>query len=309
MSDRQVFDTGRSGAGTSIGRGKYVARLRTDAVGRSFGGKSYHVASTPTNGGKIAIPEASVSRSGKVTFNSGAGGFGTARDLGLSSMPVAMSMKSWRNAARAGLISGEGLGKASNEGKRRSASSGPFTITIDTMDLWRIGEIYGGVAVSLRTGQTAISRAINFGMRRFRTHVKRDLVRWTGLPTATVDKTFRINWATPATLTGVLQIRDRHHMIARNNFGAKHSRSDPGGTHRAWNRPQLAVSSFLIPGRQPLFRREGRSRFPVAPLWGPNSAREIDRHQHEVMARLNLVNGDVKREAERLVRVALSRRR
>jgi len=232
-----------------------------------------------------------------------------------------MSKQSWKNAARAGLISREGGPIASNDGKRVRSTAGDIVVTIDTRDLARIGAQLEAAGMSIRRGHESISRAINFGMRHLRTQLKRDARNWTGLPIRQLDGAFKMFPSTPATMTGVLKVTDRHHMIARGNFGATWRRSDPGAYHRAWNRPQLAVGAFLAGSLAPVFKRtgvrvkmdkgryKGQVRERLAPLWGPNTAKEIEKHRPTVQARLNIVNASVVREAERLVRVAIARAR
>jgi hypothetical protein len=101
---------------------------------------------------------------------------------------------------------------------------------------------------------------------------------------------------------------DRFVRITAGYFGASWSRANPGGVHSAWNRRQLAPHSFFIPGKEPLFKREGSSKYPIAPLWGPALPREIDRHRGEVEAEVNaIVRTRVLATGERLLAMAIAR--
>lgn len=102
-------------------------------------------------------------------------------------------------------------------------------------------------------------------------------------------------------------IADRHTRTTKESFGAAWSRQNPGGTHRTWNRAQLAVGGFMISGKKPLFKREGASKYPIAPLWGPNIAREVERHEVEVEADVaKLARARVLSTAKRLLAMEIS---
>lgn len=307
MADRATFDLSRSGTGERIGKGRYVARLRTDGLERSFATSPGYIApgSSSSPIGRMAVPEASVGRAG-ARITSGAEAFAVARDRGMQSVPVAMDMRSWRQASKAGLIANEGAGMFGNSGRRSTAQASIF-LQIDLTDMWNLAASLNGTATAIRVGHVKISQAINFGLRRLRTRVVNQAVQWTGIRRrGEILKGFRVIPSTPATMTGVLRVRDYHRAVTRENFGAAWSRSNPGATHKAWNRAQLAVGTFMIPGRAPIFRRVGSKRFPIEPLWGPNVAREIERHRPEVQAQVSAVAVDVQREAVSLMRLAIT---
>jgi hypothetical protein len=307
VADRVSFDQSRSGTSSKIGSGRFVARLRTDGVERSFSKSSSYIApgAAGTPAGRMAVPEASVGKGG-VKLTSAGEGFAVARDRGLQSVPVAMKMKDWRAAAKAGLIAREGSGTYGNKGRRATSQASLF-LQIDLTDMWNLAAKLNGTATAIRVGHAKISQAINFGLRRLRTRVTDQAVQWTGIRRrGEVLKGFRMIPSTPATMTGVLRVRDYHRAVTSENFGASWSRSNPGATHRAWSRPQLAVGAFMIPGKKPIFRRVGQSRFPIEPLWGPNVAREIERHRPEVQAQVDMVGVAVRQEAVALMRVAIT---
>lgn len=185
---------------------------------------------------------------------------------------------------------------------------GLVTLKIDLTDMNRLAASYGQSVATMKGGYAAISRTINFGVRKLQTKLKYKVKEWTGISrVGDVTKGFKPRWSTAATLTGVLKVEDRHRTIGRDTFGARWGgRGDPGGTHHAWARPQIAVGSFMQPSQRSLMKRVGRSRKPIKPLYGPNFAREIERHRPEVQAEVNGVGILVQREAMALLRLALS---
>ncbi|MFZ4807487.1 MAG: hypothetical protein ACOYLQ_09540 [Hyphomicrobiaceae bacterium] len=308
MADRATFDLGRSGTGDTIGKGRYVARLKTDGVERSYSQSKGYLApgTVPSPGGRLSVPEASITQRKGLQITSGASNFAVARDRGMQSVPVAMTMDSWKAAKAKGLISPDGAGKFGNSGRRATAQADVF-LQIDLSDMWNLAAQLNGVATAIRSGHVVISRAINFGMRRLKARLTDQAKTWTGIQRRSeIAKGFKILPSSPATLTGVLRVRDYHRAVTAENFGATWSRSNPGATHRAWNRSQLAVGTFMVRGRKPIFRRVGKGRFPIEPLWGPNVAREIERHRPAVQTQVNLIAIDVQREAVALMRVAIT---
>jgi len=191
----------------------------------------------------------------------------------------------------------------------RGTGRGPATISIviDTTDMRRLAAQYGQAFETMTKGRAALSRTINVGLRKLNTELKYKVKEWTGIRVVgEVTKGFRNTWSTPATLVGRLRVEDRHRVLSRKMFGASWSRGNPGGTHHAWNRGQIAVGSFMQPSQQSLMKRVGTARKPIKPLYGPNFAREIERHRPEVQARVTVVTAAVQREGLALLRLALS---
>lgn len=308
MADRRIFDRDRSGAGDGrrVGGGRYIVNVDASKADRIFGSPSAE-GFTPRSGG-VPVPEATVRR-GQLRLSAGADRFAAARDMGMRTVPVAMTMAAARAAHKQGLLAGRRYGGVVNAGKNdpRDYLSTNLYIVVDLTDMNRLARELNGRAKLMEQGHTIISRAINYGMRGFETKLKRNLKNWTGIKYAErLTRGFGTTWSTPALMHATMRIRDRHIRITEPYFGARWSRQDPGATHKAWNRPQIAIGSFMIDGKEPVFKRMTKQRFPIAPLWGPNVVREIERHRPEVNADLAAASAAVSRETTRLLRVAVT---
>lgn len=291
-------------------RGRYQVMVRS--------GSAPHVQTSPEWGkalsrnSSLALPNVrSVTNKG-LNFSRGGETFAGLRDaratgvaagIQRDAVPVAMTMKQARKAAALGLLA---KGAPRNVG-RNVMTSNALAIVVDFSDMWRIAKGMNGASVRIRAGYGTIAKAINEGIRKFETGVKRDLVRWTGIKDRTrVGKGFRRTFASASTLRGHVRVRDKHILLSEKNFGAAWSRSNPGGTHAAWSRPQMARHTFMVPGKDFLFHRVGKSRRPIDALWGPNVVREIERHRGEVDARLSVVTLGVQQTAVRLMKMAVA---
>lgn len=254
------------------------------------------------------------------TFRSGrAGGrYYSVREIG-STMPTMMTLSQARAEHRAGRLLREGgwyrnTGETEAQIGRRlrhhraapSRAHASVTLQIDLTDMRKLAQSYGQAFETMRGGRLAISRTINFGMRKLRSDLKYKIKGWTGITNVTqVYDGFYPAWSTPATLTGVLKMTDKHRPISKADYGASWSRANPGATHRAWNTWQMAVGAFM--NKKGVLRtRTTSSRYPLRTLWGPNFAREVERHRPEVQARVTAIGVVVQREALALLRLALS---
>jgi len=269
------------------------------------------------SGESVALPRVkSVGKS--IKFSSGGDTFAGLRDARggpSASVPVSMTMAQARAASKRGMLGG----RTANTGTDRLAL-GPsmLVLTVDLTDMRRLGDSFTNMGIVIRNGQGVIAKAINEGVRKLETGVKRDLVQWTGIKSRKrIAKGFSRSFASAGKLTGRLHVSDRHIRISPEYFGARWSKGDPGGTHAAWGRPQLARGSFFIKGEVPLFHRtggkytdkRGKLKDAVDVLWGPNVVREIQRHHSEVQARLAVVNVGVQQTAVRLMKMAIARAR
>lgn len=298
MSDRQLFDSA-----SAIPKGRYQARVILDRTPTGSGPASFK-SGNPTPLGRFT-------RGGAFQIERGGEALRTAQGMGMKTAPMAMTMSNWRKAHKAGMIAGGG--SVANFARRAEISrfGGPAAVMlhVDMTDMWNLARGFNGIAVAIRQGHGIIAKAINDGLRTLKTGVRRKLQTWTGIKSyAETERGMTLTHATPATMTGQLRITDRHRRIGP-NFAAAWARANPGGTHKAWNRSQLAPGSFMGPNGV-LFKREGRGRLPIAPLWGPNMAREIERHEAEVRADVVVVaETKVKATAVRLMRAAIARAR
>lgn len=120
--------------------------------------------------------------------------------------------------------------------------------------------------------------ALNKGADKLQTEIKRVLQDVTGIRVVgRITQGFKKIYASAGKWEAGLRVQDTHTRITKEYYGATWNRSMPGVAHAAWNRGQIAKGAFMIPGRKPAFKRVGKDRFPIAPVWGPNMAREMDR--------------------------------
>ncbi len=154
------------------------------------------------------------------------------------------------------------------------------------------------------------SRVLRIGMYRalgkLKVEYKNHLVIWTGINRS---KAGRLNrgvhiWTTNGIpVKGIYRISDVHLMVTKEYFNARYTRAYgkpgasvrwgrgdrgwPGVPHSAWGRSQIAKGAFMLPGKKPAFRRwggKGGQKELVAPLWGPNPAKELQRHSASAYA-------------------------
>ena len=243
---------------------------------------------------------------GRVDGGQGAGSFGF--DANKGAVPAELTMAQARKMDKLGLLmSGDNaFGGDKHPRQSRHLFAAPH-IVVDLRDMDRLAQGYYGIATRIQKGGEVISRAINHGLRKLRTEVRRDLSRWTGLKAQNkIHESISLAWSTPAFLTGVLKVKAGHTVVTKDYYGASWNRNNPGATHKAWNRGQLAKGTFMVPGLKPIFKRTTGQRLPIAPIWGPNLAREVERHQTEVQAKVTAIGIVVSREAARLMSVAIS---
>lgn len=105
-----------------------------------------------------------------------------------------------------------------------------------------------------------------------RTQIKRALVLVTGIKYGLLNRGFVTLRARRDRLA--YEMRQRGDETNLNLFGAVQRQK--GVSARPWNVRRMFQGVFIIGqyGRK-VFRRKGKSRFPVEQLWGPNLAREI----------------------------------
>jgi hypothetical protein len=149
--------------------------------------------------------------------------------------------------------------------------------------------------------------ALNRGMDRLYTRLKRKLVDWSGIrDRARAYRDVRKRPASAGRWTSAVIVAGRFTRIAPSYYGAKWQRAWPGVKHRAWKRGQIAEEAWMWPSKLMALRRVGRSRTPIVPLFGPSMPREVERHGREAQAMVNEVGEQViLKEAQRLMQRAL----
>lgn len=133
---------------------------------------------------------------------------------------------------------------------------------------------FGNQLAVLGEGQARVimSRSLNHEGDKGRTQVKRALVQQTGIKYGLINQAMKTIYSTPASLTYTLEARGTETNL--NLFGARQGQR--GVSAAPWNTRRVFKSTFMI-GRYGgrVFRRVGKSRFPIKPMFGPNIAREI----------------------------------
>ncbi len=97
--------------------------------------------------------------------------------------------------------------------------------------------------------------------------VRRKLVEETGLPSRQIAAAVR---AMPAGTTFTIEATGG---FTRVGFGARQTAM--GVAHSAWGRRQVARGAFVQGGMA--YKRLGKARYPIKPLFGPSIPREMER--------------------------------
>lgn len=133
---------------------------------------------------------------------------------------------------------------------------------------------FGNQLAALGDGKARIvmSRALNHEGDKGRTQVKRALVKQTGIKYGLINQAVKTIYSSPETLVYTLEARGDETNL--NLFGARQGKK--GVSAAPWAQRRVFKSTFMV-GRYggKVFRRVGKARFPIKPLYGPNLAREI----------------------------------
>lgn len=159
------------------------------------------------------------------------------------------------------------------------------------IDLRKINDLQRAMrdaGMGFRKRDQVMVQTLNRAGKRIETRLAQALQRWMGTKTQKrIREDFHPLIATRGKWRAGVRVAGRHHRITKDEYGASWRRAWAGGRHKAWNRAQTARGSFMIFGKRKdkkykgglLFFRPTRSRHPIYPLWGPNSAREVQRHE------------------------------
>lgn len=166
--------------------------------------------------------------------------------------------------------------------RMRKGGDQPFQIVVQA-DWAKLAAALRDLDIKGDAGGVGLYRALNHTAAKVKTYLKRQLTVWVGAnKVKSADDAIRVRHAGPGHLEASVLVKDKYPSITAANFGAVWNRSMPGVQHHAWNRVQIARGAFMIPGRKPAFHRVGKDRFPIKPVFGPNYARETQRHESEV---------------------------
>lgn len=131
-------------------------------------------------------------------------------------------------------------------------------------------------AIGNRDARQLFARALNRGGDQGRTQVKRSLVAQTGIKYGLINKAVKTSRAQPNRLVYTLTASGRETNLSL--FSSRQSAK--GVIASPWGKRHVFKSAFIIPGYDgKVFKREGSGRGPIAPLFGPNIAREIVKDQ------------------------------
>jgi hypothetical protein len=149
--------------------------------------------------------------------------------------------------------------------------------------------------------------ALNKGVDRLYTRLKRKLVDWSGIrDRARAYRDVKKRPASARRWTSAVIVTGKYTRITPSYYGAKWQRVWPGVKHRAWKRSQIAEEAWLWPTIPVALRRVGRNRYPIVPLFGPSMPREVERHEREGQGVVNdIAEQVILKEAQRLMLRAL----
>lgn len=128
--------------------------------------------------------------------------------------------------------------------------------------------------ISDRETTIVFSQALNHGGNKARTQVWRSLAKQTGIKYGKIKQVVTTIPATPVRLAYTLEASGNETNLAL--FGAKQGAR--GASAAPWGKRRTFRKSFIVPAYGgKVYKREGRARGPLDPLWGPNIGRELVR--------------------------------
>lgn len=138
----------------------------------------------------------------------------------------------------------------------------------------QIAKRYGQALRSLSDRKAGIifSRALNRGGDQGRTQVRRSLVSQTGIKYGLINKAVTEIRAHPNRLEySLVAVGDETNLSL---FNARQRKK--GVSAAPWKKRRIFKGTFIVPGYGgKVFRRTSKERGPIAPLFGPNIAREL----------------------------------
>ncbi len=173
--------------------------------------------------------------------------------------------------------------------------AGGATIVVDMREVGRLVQALQSAGKSYKQSHGILAQSFNRAGRQLKTKLKRAIQGWTGIKRqAAITKRMTPIVASGSDLRAGVRVGGRHFRITKADFGARWKRPWPGVRHSAWGRGQTAKGAFMPKrfggsgayGGGLAFKRTSSKRYPIAPLWGPNPVREMQRHEGEVKAML-----------------------
>jgi hypothetical protein len=133
----------------------------------------------------------------------------------------------------------------------------------------------------------AASRALNRAIASARTVAVRDLSRSTGIkPQAAIRDRLPIKQASPDRLAAEIGVHAYTPNLVR--FAARQTRA--GVSASAWGKRKVYRGTFLGNNGRTVFKRAGKARLPIKPVYGPRLAKEFV--EPAVIRAMNTVAGE-----------------
>lgn len=186
--------------------------------------------------------------------------------------------------------------------------AGGVIITIDTSEIYKLQDALQNAGRGVARGDRIMVAALNNGMDGLNTRLKRKLREWTGIKRAKyVNDRLRKHPASAGRWEAAVRVESPYTRID-DLFSARFLPRFKAVGHSAWNVRRRAGGAFMLPGSSHAIKRVGAGRWDLKPLFGPNLAREMDRHTPMVRA-LTVYSTQrfVLPEMERLVSVELQK--
>lgn len=176
-----------------------------------------------------------------------------------------------------------GFDLAAGKFVRRDYASASIAIQIDAKEFEKLGKALERLGAKRQDRIMVV--ALNTGMDRLYTRVKRKLVDWSGIrDKARAYRDVKKRPAASGRWASAVVVSGRHTRITSEHYGARWQRNWPGVKHRAWDRKQIKIADKAFMRKGLAFRRKSTSRLPIVPLFGPSMPREVERHESEVQA-------------------------
>lgn len=165
--------------------------------------------------------------------------------------------------------------------------SGGVSIHIDAHKIEHLRRALIDAGTGYKRSEVILAQSLNRAGQRVGTQLKRFIKLWTGIRRfQEVTKRIKPVIASAGNMRAGVTVSGRHFRVTKADFGASWRPGSAGGTHKAWNRGQVAKGSFMprrftggsAYGGGLLFTRTSKARLPIKPLWGPNPVREMQRH-------------------------------
>ena len=165
-----------------------------------------------------------------------------------------------------------------------SFGAGGVIVNIDTREIEKLRQALVDTGQGVKREDRIVVAALNEGMDRLNTKLKRSLRKWTGIKRARwVNERLKKHPASKGRWEAAVRVESPYTKID-SMFGARMLTRFKAVSHSAWNVRKRAKGAFMLPGQDVAIKRVGKGRWDLKSLYGPNLAREMDRHTPQVRA-------------------------